>query len=80
MVSKLGVAPELARFILPAATKTTWVWTGSLAFFARVCHQRIDPHAQREAGYVAQEISNIIAPLYPYSWQALRTGRIEEEV
>lgn len=75
LLGKFNVAPELARLILPAATETTWVWTGSLAFFARVCHQRIDPHAQREAGYVAEQINGIITPLFPYSWQALRFGK-----
>lgn len=75
LIKHFNIAPELARLILPAATETTWVWTGSLAFFARVCHQRIDPHAQREAGYVAGEISEIIEPLFPYSWQALRFGK-----
>jgi thymidylate synthase (FAD) len=79
LIQRIGIAPELARLVLPAATETTWVWTGSLAFFARVCHQRIDPHAQREAGYVAGEISTIIEPLFPYSWSALRFGKMVGE-
>lgn len=44
LVGGFNVAPEQARFMLPPAAMTTWVWTGSLVFFARVCHQRIDTH------------------------------------
>lgn len=54
------VAPEQARFILPQGTETSWIWTGSLAFWARVVAQRIDSHAQREVQVVAELIHNRI--------------------
>jgi len=69
-----GVAPELARMVLPQSTYTEWIWTGSLAFFARVYNQRSDPHAQLEAQQYAKAIAEIIEPLFPVSWKALTGG------
>ena len=69
-----GVAPEQARMILPQNMMTEWYWTGSLMFFARVCAQRLDPHAQAETSEVARQIADIVRPLFPVSWQAL-TGK-----
>lgn len=66
-----GVAPEQARMVLPQSMMTTWIWTGSLMAFARVCKQRLDPHAQQETQEVAQMIQEIIEPLFPVSWKAL---------
>jgi thymidylate synthase (FAD) len=68
---KKGVAPEQARFVLPQGTYTEWYWTGSLAAYARVCKQRLDPHAQWEVQQYAKAMGDIIAPLYPHSWAAL---------
>ena len=69
-----GVAPEQARMILPQNLLTEWYWTGSLMFFARVCAQRLDPHAQAETSDVARQIADIVRPLFPVSWLAL-TGK-----
>lgn len=66
-----GVAPEQARMILPQNMMTEWYWTGSLMFFARVCAQRLDPHAQAETSEVARQIADIVRPLFPVSWMAL---------
>ena len=66
-----GVAPEQARMILPQTMETSWYWTGSLAAFARICKQRLDPHAQEETRQVAEMISVKMAELFPYSWEAL---------
>jgi thymidylate synthase (FAD) len=66
-----GIAPEQCRMVLPQAMYTEWYWTASLASYARLCKQRLDPHAQAETRDVAQQISNIIQPLYPVSWEAL---------
>lgn len=67
----LGVCPEQARAILPVCSETTWVWTGSLYFFARVCRLRLDPHAQKETREVAERISSIMVELFPESWNVL---------
>lgn len=65
------VAPELARSVLPQNMMVTWRWTGSLAAFARVCQQRLDPHAQKEAQALGHQISGILSLLFPTSWDAL---------
>jgi thymidylate synthase (FAD) len=67
----IGVCPEQARAVLPICCETTWIWSGSLAFFARVCKLRLDPHAQKETRLVAEEIDKLIEPLYPVAWAAL---------
>jgi thymidylate synthase (FAD) len=69
-----GFAPEQARAVLPQSTYTEWIWTGSLAFFARVYKQRSDPHAQKEAQDYAHAIGEIMKPLFPISWEALTNG------
>ena len=68
---KLNVAPEQARMVLPQSMFTQWVETGSLAYWARVCHLRLDGHAQREIQDLALQVSEIIEPLFPVSWKAL---------
>ena len=66
-----GVAPEMARMVLPQSVMTNWIWTGSLVAFARVCKLRLDSHAQKEAQELAHKINDVVAPLYPVSWDAL---------
>ena len=66
-----GVAPELARINLPQNMMVTWRWTGSLAAFARVCQQRLDDHAQKEAQILGGQISAIMGELFPVSWDAM---------
>ena len=66
-----GMAPEEARMFLPQNTMTQWVETGSLAYFARVCKQRMDSHAQKAIQQLAAEVSDIIEPIAPRSWGAL---------
>lgn len=66
-----GLAPELARSILPQSMYTEYYVTGSLAAFARAYNQRIDPHAQKEIQDLAKRWDEIIRPLYPESWAAL---------
>lgn len=66
-----GVAPELARINLPQNMMVTWRWTGSLAAFARVCQQRCDTHAQKEAQILGNQISTIMSDLFPVTWDAM---------
>jgi len=68
-----GVAPEQARMVLPQATYTSWVWTGSLAAYMRVYKLRIDGHAQREIQEIAKQIKDVVEPLFPVSWKALES-------
>lgn len=68
---RLGVAPEQARMVLPQNMMTEWIWSGSLAAFARVCRLRLDPHAQAETQEIAQMIANSIPRGFEHSWKAL---------
>ena len=67
-----GVAPEQARFVLPEATETSFIETGSLYFYANLCKLRLDSHAQKEIQTLAQQIDSHMASLFPISWRALR--------
>jgi thymidylate synthase (FAD) len=69
-----GICPEQARFVLPQGCEVNWVWTGSLYAFANFYNQRSDSHAQKEIQDLAEEVNQIIAPLYPVSWAALTQG------
>jgi thymidylate synthase (FAD) len=66
-----GVAPEMARMVLPQSMMTSWYWTGNLLAFAHVYKERIADGAQLEAQWFAQELDAVIRPLFPVSWQAL---------
>ena len=68
---KQGVAPEQARMVLPQNTMTEWIWSGSLAAFARVCKLRLDPHAQQETQEIARQIYDAVPAEFQYSWKAL---------
>lgn len=68
---ELGVAPEQARMVLPQATYTQWIETGSLHFWARLCGLRIQSDAQKETRDLAMQVSYAIARLFPVSWAAL---------
>ena len=66
-----GVAPEIARCILPQSMITEFIETGSLAAYARLYKLRTDPTAQREIQRYAEMIGEMIEPLFPVSWKAL---------
>jgi len=66
-----NVAPEQARMVLPQSMYTEYYVTGSLSAWARAYKQRIDAHAQMEIQDLARSWNDIIAPLYPKSWEAL---------
>ena len=72
-----GVAPEMARMVLPQNTMTEWYWTGSLMFWARVCRQRLDSHAQEESRQVALLVSQHMRKLFPVSWDVLMNPKQE---
>jgi thymidylate synthase (FAD) len=70
-----GVCPEQARFFLPQGVEVNWLWTGSLYAYANFYNQRSDSHAQQEIQDLAEQVNQIIAPLYPVSWAALTQGK-----
>ena len=70
-----GIAPEVARQVLPQSMMVTWIWTGSLVSFFNVYRLRIDNHAQKEAQIFAQELEKAIAGSFPECWSALKEGK-----
>jgi thymidylate synthase (FAD) len=67
-----GVAPEMARMVLPQNMYTEWYWSGTLKAWAKMYKLRIDSHAQKETQEIARQVSEIIEPLFPVSWSALK--------
>jgi thymidylate synthase (FAD) len=66
-----GIAPEVARSVLPQNTMTEWYWSGTLGAFGDMLKLRLDPHAQKETREVAKKIDEIISPLFPSSLSAI---------
>ena len=67
-----GIAPELARMVLPQNMMTEWYWTGSLYAFARVCELRCAEDTQEETRIIANSIDVFCNEEFPYSWKYLR--------
>ena len=67
-----GVSPEQARMHLPQSMMTEWYWSGTLYAFAKMCGLRLKEDTQAETRIVAEKIEDVMAKLYPVSWEALR--------
>ena len=67
-----GVAPEMARMVLPQSMMTEWYWSGTLYAFARVCQLRCAKDTQAETRMVADQIDEICAEQFPKSWKYLK--------
>jgi thymidylate synthase (FAD) len=67
-----GVCPEQARMILPQSMMTEWYWSGTLYAFAKMCGLRLKEDTQAETRVVAEKVEDVMAKLYPVSWEALR--------
>jgi len=72
MLLEQGVAPEMARMVLPQSTMTEWYWSGSLDALADMCNLRCTGDTQLEARLVANQICDKMRELFPVSWLALR--------
>jgi thymidylate synthase (FAD) len=70
-----GVAPEIARCVLPQGMYTEFIETGSLAAYARIWALRTDPGAQAEIKAYATAIETLLLPHFPVSWAALTTTK-----
>jgi len=68
---KEGVAPEIARAVLPQSMYTEFIETASLAAYARLCGLRLDPHAQKEIRDFAAAVAEQMEKAFPVSWKAL---------
>jgi len=66
-----GVAPEMARMVLPQSMMTQWWHSGSLDAFAAMCILRCKDDTQWETRQIADQISKEMENLFPVSWKAL---------
>ena len=66
-----GIAPEIARCVLPQSMMTEFIETGSLAAYARLFKLRSDPSAQKEIRIYAEKIGVFLSKCFPISWKAL---------
>lgn len=66
-----NTCPEQARMVLPQAMYTSWIWTGSLYAFSRVCNLRIHEDAQLETREIAAKIYDNLQKAFPVSCKYL---------
>ena len=69
-----GVAPEIARTVLPQSMYTEFIETASLAAYARLYKLRTSPDAQREIQAYAKAIGGLLSSRFPFSWAALTSS------
>jgi len=62
-----GIAPEMARMILPQNMMTEWYWTGSLMAFARVCNLRNKSDSQEETRMITLQMAKHLKDHFPIS-------------
>lgn len=67
-----NVAPEMARMVLPQSMMVDFVWTGNLFSFFHVYRLRAGHGAQLEAVDFANKLEQIVQPLFPHCWSALK--------
>ena len=70
-----GIAPEVARAILPQSTYTTLWLTGNLRSWLSFLDNRADPHAQWEAQDAASKVAEIFAERFPITFEAWAQGQ-----
>ena len=69
-----GIAPEMARMILPQCMMTEWLWSGSLYAFSRVCNLRNKDNAQVETRMVTHNIEKHMRDHFPICVRYLLGG------
>lgn len=70
-----GLAPELARTVLPCGTYTEWYWQNDLHNTLHMLKLRLDPHAQYEIRVYAQAMLALLRPVFPTiidAWERLQ--------
>ena len=68
-----GIAPEMARMVLPQSAMVNYIWSGNLLAFYHVYNLRSGEGAQAEAVEFAKLLKQAIEPEFPISWNALET-------
>lgn len=71
---KAGVAPEMARMVLPQSMMVDYVWTGNLLAFFHVYRLRAGEGAQIEARDFAEQLKAVIEPIFSHCWKALENA------
>lgn len=66
-----GVAKEVARMVLPLATRTTMIMHGTLRSWIHFLEQRCDEHAQKEVRLIANEIRRQLTIITPWTATAM---------
>lgn len=66
-----GVAPEMARMVLPQSMMVNFIWSGNLLAFAHVYSLRSGDGAQEEAREFAELLKEAIQPAFPVAWDAI---------
>ena len=64
---KAGIAPEMARMVLPQNMMTEWYWTGSLMAFVRVVNLRVKPDSQEDTRMIAIQMAQHLKDHFPIS-------------
>lgn len=65
-----GLAPEIARIILPQATYTEWYYQMDLHNLIHLLHLRLDDHAQWETRQYAQAMHTLAREAFPTAIEA----------
>ena len=69
---KRGVAPELARAILPLGMRTRFYVSGNLRSWLQFLELRLAPDAQYEIRYEAQQVLQLLCGKFPLTLNAWR--------
>lgn len=67
-----GVAPELARIVLPQSCYVEFIETISLQAMLRVIHLRTESHAQKEIQEYAKVYESIVQEHFPMVWESMQ--------
>lgn len=70
-----GVAPEMARMVLPQSMMVDFIWSGNLLAFSHVYNLRAGNGAQEEAKQFAELLDKAIAPAFPIGWECLKVPK-----
>lgn len=68
-----GIAPEMARMVLPQSMMVNFIWSGNLLAFFHVYALRSGEGAQVEARKFAELLKEAIEPEFSIAWKALET-------
>lgn len=67
-----GIAPEMARMLLPQSMMVSWIWTGNLLSIFHIYRLRAGEGSQLEAKEFAKLLEEIVQPIFPHCWSALK--------